>query len=226
MADTPVVIPEPAAPVAEVAVIQAPPVRLTLYDLEEQLVALGDTTEMVEPEQEQAFLEQFQASLKLAVEKRDRVGQFMSHLENQMQFADAEMVRLQERKAYCGRALDRISSYVTMTIKSLGQDAKGKWKKLEGKVTTFSLAKCPASVNLTDADAVPAQYKSVTITLPLELYDKLLDSLDLDFAGQIADSAKKARIDVSKTAVKESLKAKVDVPGAVLVDDKYRLERR
>ena len=141
MAAASVLIPEPA-PVAELAIVPAPPVRLTLYALEEQLLTLADTVEMVDPDQEQAFLEQFQASLKAAVDKRDRVGQFMAHLEAQVAFADAEVKRLQERKDCYTAALGRIEKYVILTIKSLPMDAKNKWAKLEGKVTTFQLKKC------------------------------------------------------------------------------------
>lgn len=223
---TAVLTPEPAAPAAELAVVPAPPQpRLSLYALEEQLLALSDTVEMVEPDQEQEFLAQFQATLKAAVEKRDRVGQFMAHLEAQVAFADAEVKRLQERKAFMARALERIEHYVILTIQSLPVDAKGKYAKLEGKVTTFQIKKCPPSVEITDVEQIPAEHKSVTLTLPLPLYDELLDSLDLDFAGKIADAVSKAKIDVSKTSVKDALKA-AEVPGARLIDDKYRLERK
>jgi hypothetical protein len=219
-------LPDPASPATELAVAPAPPQRLTLYALEEQLVALSDTVEMVEPEQEQEFLKQFQQALTAAVEKRDRVGQFMAHLEQQAAFASAEIKRLQERKQFYDAALDRIEKYVTLTIESLGRDAKGKHQKLEGKTVTFQLKKCPASVEITDESQVPATYKSVTLTLPAVLYDELLDSLDLDFAGKIADAVRKASMSVSKTDVKADLQAKQEVPGAHLVDDKYRLERK
>ena len=222
MAAASVLIPEPTAPAVELAVV--PPARRTLYALEETLAAMVDTVEMVEPDQEQAFLEQFQQALKATVEKRDDVGHFMAHYEDLDRFADFEIQRLQERRAYCRHVLDRLEKYVSLTIQSLGMDAKGKWKKLEGKVTTFALKKCPPSVEITDAEAIPAVHKTVTITLPLPLYDELLDSLDLDFAGKIADAVRKAKIDVTKTSVKEDLQDG-KVPGARLVDDKYRLVR-
>ena len=219
---TATITPDMASP--ELAVV--PPARLTLYAIEEQLVAMFDTVDMVEPEQEQAFLEQFQDALRTAVEKRDRVGQFMAHIEAQIAFADAEVKRLQERKTAYTCGLERLEKYVVMTIKSLPMDGKGKYQKLEGKTTTFQIKKCPVSVEITDPDPIPAKHKTVTLTLPLPLYDELLDSLDLDFAGKIADAVRKAKIDVSKTSVKEDLQAKVEITGAHLVDDKYRLERK
>ncbi len=45
----------------------------------------------------------FQAALTAAVEKRDRVGQFLTHLEQQIGFAKLEVERLRERKTSCLR---------------------------------------------------------------------------------------------------------------------------
>ena len=214
----------PAAPVAELAVVPAPPVRLSLYALNEELIALMDTVEMVPPEQEQDFLERFAQTAAATAEKVDSTNHFMAFMDSQIGLSKTERTRLQEREDACQRILDRLDRYLTQIIKSRGQDAKGKWHKLEGRVTSFGLKKCPSSVEITDPEQVPAEHKSVTLTLPLPLYDKLLDSLDLDFAGEIADAVKKAKIDVSKTSVKDALKDG-EVPGAVLRDDKYKLVR-
>ena len=65
---------------------------LTLYAIEEQLIAMADTAELVPEEHEQAFLEEFRAALTAAVEKRDRVGQFLAHLEQQAAFAKAPYI--------------------------------------------------------------------------------------------------------------------------------------
>ena len=218
------VIPEPAAPVAELAVVPAPPVRLSLYALNEELIALMDTMEMVPSEQEGEFLERFAQTLAATAEKIDSTSHFMAFLDSQITLSKTERTRLQEREEACQRILDRLDRYLTQIIKSRGQDAKNKWRKLEGRVTSFGLKKCPPSVEITDPEQVAAEHKSVTITLPLPLYDKLLDSLDLDFAGEIADAVSKAKIDVSKTSVKDALKGGT-IPGARLIDDKYKLVR-
>ena len=70
---------------------------VSLYSLEEQLVALAETVDLVVPEKEEAFLADFQQALSAAVDKRDRVAQFMAHLENQITFAKTEIQRLQDR---------------------------------------------------------------------------------------------------------------------------------
>src|SRR5271157_4885207 len=126
------------------------PHPLTLYAIEEQLTAMTDTAEMVPEDQEQAFLEEFRTMLTAAVDKRDRVGQFLSHLESQAAFAKAEIARLQERKAFFERAIEKMEGYVIRVIEMNGPDAKGKYPKLEGKTVTFSIKDCPPSVEITD----------------------------------------------------------------------------
>ena len=68
------------------AVVPAP-LRLTLYELEERLTALADSTELVALEQEQEFLADFQAALLAAKDKRDPVAQFLAYCESQSALA-------------------------------------------------------------------------------------------------------------------------------------------
>ncbi len=202
--------PKPAAP------------HMTLYELEDQLCALIDTAEMVTPEEQEAFFLQVQETLNAAVEKRDRVGQFLTHLEAQAALADAEIRRLQERKARYQKMFEHMEQYVIRVIQGLGQDAKGKWQKLEGKTITLSIAKCPDSVEIVEDGLIPPEYKTITVTLPLPQWQELLDSLDLEQAGKIEDAVKTAKYAVSKTQIKAAL----PVAGAKLVNDKYRLVRK
>src|ERR1700735_1360879 len=78
-----------------------------LYAVEEYLAVLVDTAELVPADQEQEFRDEFQLTLSTAVDKRDRVGQFMAHLEQQIAFANFEVERLRERKAAYRRGLER-----------------------------------------------------------------------------------------------------------------------
>src|SRR5580693_10152702 len=89
-----------------------------LYAIEEYLAVLVDTAELVPADQEQEFRDEFQLALTTAVDKRDRVGQFMAHIEQQIAFANFEIDRLKERKAAYQRAFDRIEDYVMRTIGS------------------------------------------------------------------------------------------------------------
>jgi hypothetical protein len=114
---------------AVLAVVPSPAVTAaSLYLIEDQLAALIETAELVSPEQEQEFRGEFQVALTAAVEKRDRVGQFLAHLEQQIAFARFEIDRLRQRKATCERALERLENYVIGTIENLGTDSKGKYR--------------------------------------------------------------------------------------------------
>ena len=206
---------------------------LTLYALEENLESLVDSAELVTVDQEGAFLEDFRHALTAAVEKRDRVAQFMSHLEDQIAFAATEIRRLQERQSRYERSLERIEWYVIRVLMSREPDAKGKYPKLEGRTSSFSLRAKPSKVEyLPGGEAqVPAQYKTLTIKLPAERWEQLLDSLDMETAGDLIDAVRKAEVSIDKRAVKAALDAEMPVPGAYLdgataENRKYSLVRK
>jgi hypothetical protein len=196
-----------------------------LYALEEQLTSLIDSIELVPPEQEQEFREEFQHALATAVEKRDRVGQFMAHIELQIAFATSEIERLKERRAAYERALERIGEYVKYTIASLGRDAKGKYRKLEGKTVTFSLAACPPSVEVIDAAAVPAEYKALIIKMPALVWEKLLESLDQVHRDKVIKNIHSREFSVDKRSIKAAISAGEVVCGADLSIGKTSLRR-
>jgi hypothetical protein len=159
-----------------------------LYLIEDQLAALIETAELVFPEQEPQFRAEFQAGLTAAVDKRDRVGQFLAHLEQQINFAKFEIDRLRQRKATYERALARLESYVIETIETLGTDSKGKYRPLEEKTTTFNLRACPPSVDVTDEAAIPAEYTMLLQKLPAVTWQQLLDRLASSSGPWYSDS--------------------------------------
>jgi len=200
-----------------------PPAARPLYDLETHLAALLDTEDLVPEELEREYALELHATLLATVEKRDRVGQFLAHLESQIAFAHAETKRLQEREQFYRRALDRVEGYVMRVIDSLGVDDKGKHKRLEGN--TLSLRGCDKRVEVTDEQAVPARYKRVTVTLPAETWELVCDSLDLDLRDQVLGEVKTPKADVSLSLVKADLKADVAVPGAQLAGGTYLVRK-
>ena len=196
-----------------------------LYVVEKHLAALIETAELVPPEQEQEFRQEFEAALTTAVEKRDRVGEFMAHLEQQAEFAKREIDRLRVRKALCERTLERLEQYVVETIERMGIDEKGKYRKLEGKTTTFSLRVCPPSVEVTEEAAIPAEYKTLVLKLPAVIWEQLLDGLDLEERAKLLDEVRSPEITVDKRSVKAVLDGGQVVPGAVLVTGRHSLRR-
>jgi hypothetical protein len=202
------------------------PHPLTLYAIEEQLAAMADTAELVPEDQEQAFLNDFQTALIAAVDKRDRVAQFLAHLEQQAAFAAAEIKRLQERKAFFERALEKMEGYVIHVIEAIGPDAKGKYPKLEGHTVTFSIKDCPPSVEIQDEAAVPSDYKAIIITMPALKWEALLDSLELEQRANVLDAVEKPKVTVVKTAIKKAIDGGTQIPGADLIIGKKTLIRK
>jgi hypothetical protein len=198
----------------------------TLFDLEERLEALSNSAETVTPDQEQAFLAEFQAALAGAADKRDRVAGMLARLENQQAFASAEIKRLQEFKAGKARDQERLEGYVAYCIDSLGRDAKGKRKKLEGNMTVMFLKACPVSLEVVDEAAVPAEFKRATVTLPAAVWNDVFLALDEDFRETVIAAAGDFAIAVDKRAAKAAMEAGADVPGAKLVTDKTSLGRK
>jgi len=210
--------------------VLAPPAMrasLPLYEIEQTLAAYCETAEVVTPEQEEEFLQEFAAMLLQAVEKRDRMGQFLAHLDTQIGLAEQEIKRLLERKEAYERVREKTEEYLVRVIQSLGKDAKDRWKKLEGKTITFSLRGKPLSVKLLDDSTVPMQYKvvNVSLRLPAEVWETFLDTLDLALRAELLDGAR-VEYTVSKTAVKAALEAEQPVPGATISERTYSLVRK
>jgi hypothetical protein len=185
-----------------------PEATRSLYDVEDHLAAMTDTAELVTLDQEQSFIADLQAALTAAAEKRDRVGQFFAHCESQAILATQEMERLKKR----------MEGYVAMVIVSLGADSKGKFRKLEGNTTTFRVQRNPPTVVVENEAAIPARFKSVSVTLPAEIWDSVLESVPLDLRELVLDAVRRATVSVSKTAIKDAIEETVPACKAMLAD--------
>jgi hypothetical protein len=211
---------------ARLAVVASPAVTAApLYVIEDHLAALIETAELVSPEQEQEFRVQIQTALTAAVEKRDRVGQFLAHLEHQIEFAKFEMERLRQRRVTCERAIARLESYVIETIEHLGKDGKGRYRTLEGKTTTFSLRACPASVDVTSESVIPVEYKTLTLKLPAVTWERLLSELDSEERATVLGQVKSPEVTVDKRMIKAAMDSGAEVPGAGLITGRHSLRR-
>ena len=196
-----------------------------LYVIEDQLAALIETAELVSPEQEQEFRMEFQAALTAAVDKRDRVGQFLTHLEQQIEFAKCEMERLRQRKLMFERALARLENYVIETIEHLGTDSKGRYRRLEGKTTTLSVRACPPSVEVVDESVIPSEYKMLTLKLPAATWERLLDWLDIERRASILSQVKSPEVSVDKRSIKAAIDGGAEIPGICLAIGRHSLRR-
>jgi hypothetical protein len=93
--------------------------------------------------------------LEAALEKRDNIARFLVHLEQQQDFARAEIRRLKDHESGMAALQERIEGYVIRFL-----EAKG-LRKLEGKTSSLALRACPPSVVIHDPSAIPAEFQAV-----------------------------------------------------------------
>ncbi|GAC1699832.1 MAG: hypothetical protein NVS9B4_00020 [Candidatus Acidiferrum sp.] len=132
----------------------------TLYDLTDDVDALANSMELVAPEDESIFLEDFSRALTAQASKVDATARFHAHLESQIALADAEIQRLEARKRSFASLLEQRKRFVQYVMESTGR------RTLDGKTATFTLRQCPPALDAhVNIDEVPAEYKTVTTTV-------------------------------------------------------------
>jgi hypothetical protein len=189
---------------------------LSLFQIEESLVLLAESAEAdgLTPEIEGALA----AYLEGAVEKRDRVAEFIRFCEGMAELAKAEVKRLQARQKHLEAAAERVSRMVLRVLDWLGAE------KLEGRTNTLKKRKCPPSVNVIDEQKIPAEYKRVTITLPLPQWQQLLAGTPEDARNTVLAGIRKQEITLDLEAIKQALNLEKAVEGADLALDRFRLQ--
>lgn len=189
---------------------------LTLFQIEESLVLLAESAEEegLTPEIEQALT----VYLEGAAEKRDRVADFIHFCEGMAELAKAEGKRLQARQKHFEATAERVSAMVLRVLDYLGV------KKLEGRTNTLKKRKCPPSVKIIDEAKVPAEFKHITVTLPLPQWQELLAGTGEEFRKVVRSGIRKQEIAVELEAVKQALNLETAVEGADLVINRFKLQ--
>jgi len=189
---------------------------LSLFQIEESLALLAESAEAdgLTPEIEEALA----AYLKGAVEKRDRVAEFIRFCEAMAELAKTEVKRLQARQKHFEAAAERVSSMVLRVLDWLGV------KKLEGRTNTLKKRKCPPSVNVIDEQKIPAECKRVTVTHPLPQWQQPLAGTPEDARTAVLSSVRKQEISLGLEAIKQALSLDKAVEGADLGINRFKLQ--
>src|SRR5215470_7370391 len=197
------------AAVAEIAPSTDLGKALTLFQIEESLVLLAESAEEegLTPEIEQALT----VYLEGAAEKRDRVADFIHFCEGMAELAKTEGKRLQARQKHFEATAERVSAMVLRVLDYLAV------KKLEGRTNTLKKRKCPPSVKIIDEAKVPAEFKHITVTLPLPQWQELLAGTREEFRQTVVSGIRKQEISVELEAIKQALNLEKIVEGADLV---------
>jgi hypothetical protein len=188
----------------------------TLFQIEESLMLLAESAEEegLTPEIETALT----AYLEGAVEKRDRVAEFIHFCEAMAELAKAEVKRLQARQKHFEATAERVSGMVLRVLDWLGV------KKLEGRTNTLKKRKCPPSVNVIDEQKIPAEYKRVTVTLPLPQWQELLAGTPEGSRNTVLSVLRKQEITLDLEAIKQALNLEKVVEGADLAINRFKLQ--
>lgn len=171
-----------------------------LWTIEAELVALLDSVETCPEELQPELQARIDAYMGQEVSKVDQIAHVLAALEYEQKAAGDEIARLQERKKAAAKAQDRLEAYVCRVIASRGRP------RLEGRTNTLSVRPSEAVV-ITSADAVPENFKTVSLTMPYTVWFRV--------SGEFPDLSGPS-VSVDKAAIKKALKAGDDVPGADL----------
>ena len=147
------------------------------------------------------FQQEFLAKTQQAVAKRSAVIRAIRHIENQIELARAEENRLAAWRASLSSGLDRFKDYVIKCIELSGQ------KKVEADNGSLSIQANPESVDITDIEALPDEFKSVTVKMPAAFFREVVE-------GYVDGQAISATFTPDKAAIRTALKEGREVPGA------------
>jgi hypothetical protein len=201
---------------------------MTLYEIEDGFQALVNSEDLVTPEQQEEYRLQLAEKLKTAIDKRQHVGEFIRYCELMQSNCDAEIERIQKLERSYASAEERAREYVVFTIESLGPDRNGKYPKLAGRTLTLSVQRNPESVLIENEELVPEEYRSITLTLPLQIWSRVLaafqagDPCTQRVARHLKAAAERCTVNVDKTAIKHAIQSGQKVPGADLTIGRLR----
>lgn len=187
----------------------------TMAEILEDLIAFEDTLAMAETEDIASEISMAIAERQQRlIAKVDRFAAVMRRMEHEAAWEKAEAARHTGRMKRYQSAYERMEGYAVATMQNQNV------RKLDGQGAALKLRAGTGSVLITDEQAVPSEYKTVTVTMPLDVWNSLMVA-----SGVTGLVSAKATISVQKEPVKKAIKAGEEVPGAdIHFDDHLVLE--
>ena len=193
------------------------PNSCTLYELEDNLQALVNSIDLAEePPMRASILEEIGQELRKTKEKRDRVVAFLRHCELQQSFADAEIERIQKRKALIARVQEELESYLAHVIEQFAPSDRRGIKRLEGNFSSVRIQKNPDSVLITDLDAIPLSFKQAVLVMPAYVWEALLQRVGPEERKTFEARVDRLEFKPDKKAIGAELKRGNQIQGADL----------
>ena len=200
------------------------PNTCTLYEFEDNLQALVNSIDLAEePSARESVLEEIGQALRRASEKRDAVAAFLNHCELQRRFADAEIARIEKRKASIARVQYELESYLVRVVEQYATPDRRGVQRLEGNFSSLRIQKNPDSVLITDVGAIPSAFKQAILAMPAHVWEALLQCLGLEERTTFEARVEKIEFKPDKKAIGAELKRGTEIPGADLKFGDWRL---
>ncbi len=95
-------------------------------------------------------------------------------------FADAEIERIQKRKASIARLQEELESHLVQVVEQYAKPDRRGVQRLEGNFSSLRIQKNPDSVLITDLEAIPLAFKQAILAMPAYVWEALLQSLGLE----------------------------------------------
>jgi hypothetical protein len=196
----------------------------TLYELEDNLQALVNSIDLAEdPSARESILEEIGQTLRRTAEKRDAVVAFLRHCDMQQRFADAEIERIQKRKAAIARLEEELETHLVQVVERYAKPDRRGVQRLEGNFSSMRIQKNPDSVFITDLGAIPLAFKQAVVALPAHVWEALLQRLGLEERKTWEARVEKLEFKPDKKAIGAELKRGTEIPGADLKFGDWRL---
>ena len=186
---------------------------ITLFAITDNLPALIETIDMVEPgTEDRAEIEaQIATYMEALPSKVDAVAHVLATYERMQDACDAEIKRIQDLKRTAASREHSLREYITAAMLNLPEPRKGP-RKLAGATNELTLKRTAGSVAIEDEDAVPEAYFDVTVKMPAWMWEKLTES---EQAAEMRLSVHETRT-IRKADISKDLKAGAVIPGCDL----------
>jgi Siphovirus Gp157 len=196
----------------------------TLYEIEDTLAAFVSTIDLAPDDATRLLvLDEIGQALRKAKEKRDGVVAFLRHCEEQQEFADAEIERIERRKELIARVQAELERHVVQVIEQFAAPDRRGIRRLEGNLSGLRIQKNPDSVVITDPVAIPLAQKDVTLTMPAYVWEALLQVVGTEDRKEFESHVQRLEYKPDKKAIAADLKNGVAVLGADLKFGDWRL---
>lgn len=153
--------------------------KLSLYEIEDNLLALVNSEELVTEEHQEVIAAEIAGAGELARSKRDNVARFILAVEAAVEAKQREAKRLTESAKSMEARLDNFKRYVTTIVNAFGaRQGKGKSVGLDGEIYRLSAQRNPSRVVVLDEAKIPDGLKRVTLRMSGDEYVALVEALE------------------------------------------------